>query len=412
MSLPANTSNVEFEAVSGLSAPEAHKVEPVGPFFLAHATRTLQNRTWSEYEKIEADKAAAIAKDKVDEGDEFDDEVDSDLLEHDPKDWKSADLYAVLGLSKQRFNATPDQVDRAYRKQVLKYHPDKQGEKGGFQDGFFKIIQKAYEVMTDETKRQQFDSVDEEANVLPPSTKETYDFYEAFGPVFESEARFSTKGAAPSLGTPESEKKEVEDFYKYWNSFDSWRTFEFLDEDVPDDTANRDHKRYIEKKNNNARRKRKTEDNKRLAELVRRARLEDPRIQAWKQAEKEAKERKKWEREAGARKAAEEKKQKEEAEAKAKAEAAANQQDNKKKKEAAKKAKKMNKRAIRSAVKDADYFGDSADSVKIDADVETLIAAFEAEKLAEVAEAVQAAEDVKAILLKEAESVDGLYYFK
>ncbi|GME82339.1 unnamed protein product [Ambrosiozyma monospora] len=258
--------------------------------------------------------------------------------------------------------------------------------------------------MLDPTKRRQFDSVDKEADVLPPPKPKSkskddplpYDFFEAWGPVFESEARFSNKKPVPSLGTPESTKKEVDAFYKFWQNFDSWRSFEFLDEDVPDDTSNRDHKRYIEKKNNSARKKKKTEDNRRLADLVKRASLEDPRIKAFKKAEKEAKEAKKKQKNAGSDKAAAEAKAKKEAEEKAAAEAAAAaaaaKVSNKKAKEAAKSAKKKNKRNIRNAVKDNGYFGASDKSTIIDADIETLIDAFDDVKLGEVAGKVHGAD--------------------
>ncbi len=50
-------------------------------------------------------------------------------------------------------------------------------------------------------------------------------------------------------------------------------------------------------------------------------------------------------------------------------------------KEAAKAAKKKNKRNIRAAVKDNNYFGDSAKSADIDADVDLLIEKFDDVKL-------------------------------
>ncbi|KAG7736942.1 hypothetical protein KL923_004080 [Ogataea haglerorum] len=391
MSLPAVPASFsgDFKAHSNYSAPVKRPVEPVGKYFLAHATRVLRGHTWSEYEKLEASKNVKSVEESNDD-DEFDEEQSEELLEHDPRDWKTADLYAVMGLSKLRYRATEDQIRRAHRKQVLKHHPDKKGAAGGLdQDGFFKIIQKAYETLLDPIKRKQYDSVDFNADVEPPSPKEKYDFFEAWTPVFESEARFSNKQPVPSLGSMESSKEEVEAFYKFWANFDSWRTFEFLDEDVPDDTANRDHKRYIEKKNNNARKKRKVEDNKRLADLVKRASSEDPRIKKFKEEEKAEKARKKWEREAGARKAAEEARLKAEAEAKAKAEAEAKakleKENAKKAKEAAKSAKKKNKRAIRAAAKDNGYFGAEDKAALIDADIETLLDALSDVSLADVA---------------------------
>ncbi|ONH76833.1 Zuotin [Pichia kudriavzevii] len=376
-----------FTALASYSTAVRRPIEPVGPYFLAHATRTIKGHSWSEFEKIEAEKNVVTVEAKDSDEDLFDESIDDEeLLNHDPRDWKSCDLYAALGLSKLK---------------------NKKSSAGGSltQDGFFKIIQKAYETLMDPIKRRQFDSVDEFANISPPSTKPAdEDFYAAWGPVFLNEARFSNKQPVPTLGDASSSKEEVEAFYKFWNNFDSWRTFEWLDEDVPDDSANRDHKRYIEKKNNNSRKKKKTEDNKRLSDLVKRAQSEDPRIKAFKEAEKEEKARKKWEREAGARKAAEDAKAKAEAEAKAKADAEAaakaEKENAKKAKEAAKAAKKKNKRAIRAAAKDNEYFGDADKSASIDADIDLLIESFDDVKLGDVAGKLKgvSADAAKAVL--------------
>lgn len=379
-SLPAGNTEA-FKAVAKYSPATRRPIEPVGRYFLAHATRTLRGHTWSEFEKLEAERNVKQVEEDQDQ-DIGDEEQDAELLAIDPREWKTADLYAVLGLSKLRYRANEDQIRRAHRKQVLKHHPDKKSAAGGLeQDGFFKIIQKAFEIMLDPSKRLQYDSVDENADVKPPAPKTKYDFFEAFGPVFESEARFSKKQPVPLLGTLESTKEEVDAFYGFWGKFDSWKTFEFKDEDVPDDTANRDHKRYIERKNIATRKKFKQEDNKRVIDLVERAYSEDPRIKLFKDAAKKEKERKKWEREAGSRQAAEEaaakKAAEEEAAKKAAEDAAASKVSSKKAKEAAKAAKKKQKRSIRSAPKDVEYFGDAGKATDIDADVEYLIDKFD-----------------------------------
>lgn len=389
-SLPSNFGSANFKAEAKYTEPVKRPIEPVGRYFLAHATRALRGHTWSEYEKVEAERNVSNVEDVDEDADLGNEEQSDDLLEHDPREWKTADLYAVLGISHLRWKATEDQIRRAHRKQVLKHHPDKKGEKGGLdKDGFFKIIQKANETLMNPTKRQQYDSVDENADVEPPAKNSKVDFIEAWGPFFASEARFSKKQPVPLLGDHNSTKEEVEKFYSFWGKFDSWRSFEFLDEDVPDDSSNRDHKRYIERKNVAARKKKKSEDNARLNTLVDRAISEDPRIKAFKAAEKAEKEKRKWDREAGARAEAEAKAKKEAEEAAAakaaEEAAAAAKADSKKAKEAAKSAKKKNKRAIRASAKEADYFGDAAKAEDIDSDIGFLIDAFDDIQLADVA---------------------------
>lgn len=415
---PLTTERESFKAVGKYTAPVRRPVEPVGRYFLAHASRTLRGHTWSEFEEIEALKNVIKVEENADE--DLGDEIQSEeLLATDPREWKTADLYAVLGLSHLRYKATEDQIRRAHRKQVLKHHPDKKSASGGLeQDDFFKIIQKAFEIMLDTTKRQQYDSVDTNADIKPPSQKSDYDFFEAWTPVFESEGRFSKKQPVPSLGDANSTKQQVDEFYTFFNKFDSWKSFEFKDDDVPDDTANRDHKRYIEKKNVSNRKKLKQEDNKRLIDLVARANSEDPRIKAHKDALKKEKERKKWERDAGSRQAAElaAKKAEEDAAAKkaAEEEAANSKVNSKKAKEAAKSAKKKNKRAIRASVSESSYFGD--DQTTIDADLDLIIEKLDDVKLGEVASELKekTGDDVKAILTKTAAdlNITIVKYFK
>lgn len=50
----------------------------------------------------------------------------------------------------RRFNATDDEIRRAYRKIVIKHHPDKrkaQGEEIKSEDDYFTCITKAYETL-------------------------------------------------------------------------------------------------------------------------------------------------------------------------------------------------------------------------------------------------------------------------
>jgi len=69
-----------------------------------------------------------------------------------------ADYYQTLGITK---SASADEIKKAYRKQALKYHPDKNpGDKEA--EAKFKKVSEAYEVLSDDNKRKLYDQYGEE----------------------------------------------------------------------------------------------------------------------------------------------------------------------------------------------------------------------------------------------------------
>lgn len=64
-----------------------------------------------------------------------------------------ADYYDVLGISR---TATAEEVKKAYRKKALQYHPDKNPGNADAEK-HFKEISEAYEVLSDDKKRQLYD---------------------------------------------------------------------------------------------------------------------------------------------------------------------------------------------------------------------------------------------------------------
>jgi DnaJ family protein C protein 2 len=222
------------------------------------------------------------------------------------------------------------------------------------------------------------------------------------------------------IGNENSTEEEVEEFYNFWYNFDSWRSFEYEDEDVPDDNENRDQKRHVERKNANSRRKKKTEDTARLRKLVDDALAGDERIKKFRQAKRAGKDKKRLEKEAEAKRIAEEKekaKQEEERKKKEAEEAAKTEREaNKKTKEAAKNAAKKNKRVLRNSVKDVNYFaeGGDASAAQVDNvlnDVDAIMAKISLEELATLAGKLTAAGTdaaaVKAAYVEEAKRLIG-----
>jgi len=63
------------------------------------------------------------------------------------------DYYEVLGVGK---NATEGEIKKAYRKQAIKYHPDKNpGDQEA--EAKFKLAAEAYEILSDSQKKAQYD---------------------------------------------------------------------------------------------------------------------------------------------------------------------------------------------------------------------------------------------------------------
>ena len=60
-------------------------------------------------------------------------------------------LYHVLGVAP---NATDDEIKKVYRSLAMRYHPDRNQEPGA--DVRFKAIAKAYEVLSDPAKREEY----------------------------------------------------------------------------------------------------------------------------------------------------------------------------------------------------------------------------------------------------------------
>ena len=95
------------------------------------------------------------------------------------------DYYEILGVSK---NATKDEIKKAYRKQALKFHPDKNpGDKSAEEK--FKEAAEAYEVLSNEEKKARYDryghsGLGNSGNGFSGQGMTMEDIFSSFGDIF------------------------------------------------------------------------------------------------------------------------------------------------------------------------------------------------------------------------------------
>ncbi|KAL3286675.1 hypothetical protein HHI36_001172 [Cryptolaemus montrouzieri] len=298
----------------------------------------------------------------------YQDDVDF-LRSLDPKEWKHQDHYKVLGIPTLRYNATEEIIRLAYRKKVLKHHPDKRkaaGEEIKDDDDYFTCITMAYETLGNFQKRRAYDSVDPEFdNNLPSPIELKSDFFRIFSYYFDINARWSEKPNVPKLGGPNSSRAEVERFYSFWYDFKSWREYSYEDEEDKEKCTDRDERRYVDKLNKAERLRKKKEEMTRIRSLVDLAYSNDPRIAKFKQDDKERKlaVKKAKQTAAQSKKDEEERIFKEAQLAKEKAEAAERSRIEAKRqeREIMKKALKRERKALREICKANNYYSDNSE---------------------------------------------------
>ncbi|MBN2696802.1 MAG: molecular chaperone DnaJ [Bacilli bacterium] len=112
------------------------------------------------------------------------------------------DYYEVLGVSK---NATDDEIKKAYRRLAKKYHPDVSTEKDA--EAKFKEVQEAYDMLSDETKRAQYDQFGHQANNpnfgggFSGAGFDNFDFGDIFSAFFGGQSRSNQGRTRPRKGS-------------------------------------------------------------------------------------------------------------------------------------------------------------------------------------------------------------------
>ncbi|KAM6034898.1 dnaJ homolog subfamily C member 21 isoform 2-T2 [Theristicus caerulescens] len=215
--------------------------------------------------------------------------------------------YEVLGVKR---DAGEEELKRAYRRLALRWHPDKNLENAEEAAEQFKLIQAAYDVLSDPQERAWYDThreallkggvdgdyQDDSLDLLHYFTVSCYSgygddekgFFTVYRQVFEKiakeEMEYMTQEDTeefPMFGYSQSDYDTVvHPFYAYWQSFCTQKNFAWKEEYDTRQASNRWEKRAMEKENKKTRDKARKERNELVRQLVAFIRKRDKRVQA------------------------------------------------------------------------------------------------------------------------------------
>ncbi|XP_038599979.1 dnaJ homolog subfamily C member 21 [Tachyglossus aculeatus] len=215
--------------------------------------------------------------------------------------------YEVLGV---RRDADDDHLKKAYRRLALRWHPDKNLENATEAAEQFKLIQAAYDVLSDPQERAWYDNhreallkggvdgdyQDESIDLLCFFTVTCYSgygddekgFYAVYRNVFELIVKEELESVPeedseefPPFGDSQSDYDTVvHPFYAYWQSFCTQKNFAWKEEYDTRQASNHWEKRAMEKENKKTRDRARKERNELVRQLVAFIRKRDKRVQA------------------------------------------------------------------------------------------------------------------------------------
>ncbi|RKP38843.1 hypothetical protein BJ085DRAFT_13318 [Dimargaris cristalligena] len=247
--------------------------------------------------------------------------------------------YDLLGVS---FDATSDELKKAYRQQALLWHPDKNPHRIDEATAYFAQIQSAYQVLSDPQERSWYDdhkdailrgadlnSADPDSMTSGPTSEalmkyfsdtmfrgysDSKDgFFMLYGKIFravsDEELRAAGSSMDPDLkqalsnldfGQSFTHAKQpinrndgsrhtytLLEYYSFWSSFSTCRSFGWHEKYRLSEAPNRYVRRAMEKENRKLRESARKTYNDTVRSLITFVKKRDPRIQAWNAEQQE-----------------------------------------------------------------------------------------------------------------------------
>lgn len=226
------------------------------------------------------------------------------------------DFYALLGVEK---GATDDELKRAYKKQALKLHPDRNFNRVEEATALFAKVQAAYDVLSDPQERAWYDSHglsgpgddEDQGHDSPENVTSLEDLKKYFDPMLyqnwtdEPDGAYQLAGnlfrrlgeeeeeaaleqgirqdfeLLPEFGNSKSPwNGETKLFYDAWLSFSSKKDFAWYDVYRLRDAPDRKTRRAMENINQKSRDAARKEFNETIRALIAFVRKRDPRFKA------------------------------------------------------------------------------------------------------------------------------------